>query len=78
MSLEDDHGLPVRFWKERSFYVCRFYPGIVLVGSLFYDATRNSVYGMSGKGLLVHCKGFGRNRPDKITKTVGQNSECLG
>jgi hypothetical protein len=52
MSWEDDHGLCVRIWKERSFYVCRFYPGIVLVGGLFYYAASISVYAMSGKELL--------------------------
>jgi hypothetical protein len=78
MSREYDHGFCVRFWKERSFYVCRFYSGIVLVGSLLYDAAIISVYATSGRELLVHCKGFGWNRPNKITKTVGQQSQCLG
>jgi len=78
MSWKNDQVLCVRTWKERSFYVCRFYPGIFLLGSLFYDAASISVYAMSVKELLVHCKGFGMNRPNKTTKRVSQHSQGLG
>jgi hypothetical protein len=74
MCWEDDHGLCVRICRERSCYVCRFYPDIVLVGSLFYDAASISVYATPGKGLLVHCKGFGMKRPDKIAQTFNTAS----